>query len=285
MTTFYGLDALLHSVSLKTQHPKGVTSCDSLFLSIDPFHDRPYDSSLVTHSNHTRIRKSASGIRLYQNNTLLSHLRIKPGPTHELFDVLAACLFVLSPGQSIAALGFAAGGFMAPLRGMYGEHHIHGIDLDSQGWDLFSESTHSWNGHTRFTKADACKWLRQSRKKYDAILEDLSAPQGRDIVKPTVCWTELPSLCFSKLKPQGIMIANFFPPLPVSWKKLADCLSLQGKHPVTVIHLDDYHNRIFIIGDYPYTTRDLSTRLMCALDIVHSRQADRFSLRKIKTTV
>ena len=62
---------------------------------------------------------------------------------------------------------------MAPLRAMGGAHAMSAVDLDDAGYGIYSGVVDDWGGELEFEKADAVKWLRGQRRKFDAIVEDL----------------------------------------------------------------------------------------------------------------
>ena len=78
----------------------------------------------------TTITPTKHGLRLSQHGVVISELRTSAGPTHSVFDVLAAAIAVLAPTGRIGVLGFAGGGMIAPLRGLGVASVIDSVDLD-----------------------------------------------------------------------------------------------------------------------------------------------------------
>jgi hypothetical protein len=56
-----------------------------------------------------RIERTRRGARMIEGDVVLSEILARPGPTHSLFDLLAAAVTALSPGPRLAVLGFAGG--------------------------------------------------------------------------------------------------------------------------------------------------------------------------------
>ena len=110
-----------------------------------------------------RIVRTRRGLRLLEGDVILSELLARPGPTHCLFDVLAACVAALAPGPRIALLGFAGGGIVAPLRAMGFPHAIEAVDLDPTGEKLFRELARHWAGEVRVARMDALEWLAREQ--------------------------------------------------------------------------------------------------------------------------
>ena len=60
-----------------------------------------------------KIVRTRRGARIVDDDVVLSEILAKPGPTHSLFDLLAAAVATLAPGPRFAMLGFAGGGIVA----------------------------------------------------------------------------------------------------------------------------------------------------------------------------
>ncbi len=80
-----------------------------------------------------QVKPTKIGLRLSQHGVVLSEMRTSPGPTHSVFDVLAAALAVLAPNQRIGVLGFAGGGMLAPLRGLGVTGPVEAVALERTG--------------------------------------------------------------------------------------------------------------------------------------------------------
>ena len=129
------------------------------------------------------ITPTEHGLRLSQHGVVLSELRTSSGPTHSVFDVLAASLAVLAPAGRLGVLGFAGGGMMAPLRALGVPTVIDSVDLDRAGYDLFREHCPHWSEGVNWQQADAVAWLRQQPRDFALLLDDLSVPQDDDVFK------------------------------------------------------------------------------------------------------
>ena len=166
------------------------------------------------------------GLRLSQHGVVISELRTSPGPTHSVFDVLAALIAVLQPGGRVGVLGFAGGGMMAPLRGLGVETRIDSVDLDPAGYNLFRRHCPEWVGHVRWQQSDALAWLKRQAPDFGLLMDDLSISHQGDVVKPLICWSTLPELMQRRLLPGGVAIFNLMLPRGGRWnpdlKRLAD---------------------------------------------------------------
>jgi hypothetical protein len=227
-----------------------------------------------------RIVRTRRGFRLVSRGLVLSEVRDRPGPTHTLFDVLAAAVSALSPGPRVALLGFAAGGLVAPLRAMGFEGPIEAVDLDVAALGLFRHVCDRWAGEVRVAQADAVEWLRRPARTWDLVLDDLSVEAEGEIVKPGATWSRLPHLAARRLAPGGVFVANLLPLPGVPWPDLVD-RALEPWRRKRVVHLDDYENRIALAGRALPEAAEISRRLRATLRSIGSAQAGRLSVRKV----
>lgn len=232
-------------------------------------------------SKDVKIIDEGRTIRMDQQGSILSHLSKEPGPTDSLFDILAAILHTFSMGPHIAVLGFAGGGIMGPLRAMHGEETIHAVDLDSSGHSLFIRHGRSWAEDLRYQEAEAGAWLKASKRRFDAIFEDLSIPAQSEVEKPTISLKEIPHLAAKRLKPKGIYLANLFPPLKDGWTRTLETVASSYQRAVLICP-DDYYNRLVLAGNFTDSVRDIRSKLNYALDYIGSEQANAFSIRSFQ---
>lgn len=225
-----------------------------------------------------RLRRHQRGIRLEQHGAILSELPDRPGPTHSIFDVLTAAVYLWAPGPQVAMLGFAGGGMIAALRAMGGSQTIHGVDLDEKSYQLFAEVAQEWAGEVYFSRADAGDWLRAQRRRFHAIVEDLSIPKNGEVMKPSLSWESLPGLMTKRLRPGGLTVTNV---LPTTGMRRGDwieaCVHLGGLE----VTFDEYENRIFVQGPIPPSAREAGRQLRQALDQIGSDIAPGIRVRSL----
>lgn len=225
------------------------------------------------------VLRTRLGLRLSQHGVVISELRTTPGPTHSVFDVLAALVAVLSPAGRFGLLGFAGGGMMAPLRFLGVSVPVETVDLDAASHRLFRRHCRSWAGEVAWEHQDAVAWLRRQRGRFDLLLEDLSIPQDDDVVKPDVSWRVLPSLIPSRLRTSGFAVFNLLRPVDESWAAGLERVG-EGFRETRIIHLDEFENRIVVAGDAVPPARELGAALRETLRRLRSRQADRLWVRR-----
>lgn len=226
-----------------------------------------------------KIQKTRHGLRLSQHGVVLSELRTTAGPTHSVFDVLAALVAGLAPTGRVGVLGFAGGGVMAPLRALGHEGRIDSCDLDRAGYDLFCRHCREWASQVRWRRADAVAWLRGQPSGFRLLVEDLSVPSGGDVTKPLVSWEVMPGLMRSKLAPDGVAVFNLLRPQHATWARAMAGVT-EGFAEARVLELEEYENRILVAGAELPTARDLGRQMREALARIRSRQATRVRARR-----
>ena len=230
-----------------------------------------------------KIVRTRRGARIVADDVVLSEILAKPGPTHSLFDLLAAGVTTLSPGPRFAMLGFAGGGMVAPLRALGCDFAVHAVDLDVGAEALFRELSDGWAGDVRLDEADADQWLARRRKKYDVIVEDLSVPSPAGTVKPYVSFDLLPQRIRMRLQPEGVVIINLLPLPGTEWDAIYARVSSPYQRAV-VVHLDEYENRVLIAGDAIPDAREVGQRLRAELRSIGSDVLRQMRLKTLRFT-
>jgi hypothetical protein len=226
-----------------------------------------------------RVIRTAYGARVVDGRSFLSKVRDTPGPTDEVFDVLAAAI-AEAPAGPAAVLGFAGGGMISPLRAMGDRRPIEAVDLDVSAEPLFRELCGGWCGTVRVDHGEAAAWLATRRTRFAAITDDLST-EGRDgATKPRSSLEALPGTIAARLRRDGWAIANALPVEGLSWAALVGRLA--GALPeVRVVHLHDHENRVVIAGRRLPGARALSARLRARLAAIGSSQARKIGVRTL----
>jgi hypothetical protein len=225
------------------------------------------------------IQSTRHGVRLSQHGVVISELRTSPGPTHSVFDVLAAVIAVLAPRGRIGILGFAGGGIIAPLTALGVTTRLAAVDLDRGSYNLFRRHCPAWSGRVAWQQADAAEWLRRQPAPFDLLLDDLSVPCDDDVVKPEISWNGMGGLMRQKLKPQGFAICNLLPSAHGRWEpRLGQLAGLFEAN--LVLHLDEFDNRILIAARTLPSAHALGRQVRQQLQAIRSRQAGRIHIRR-----
>ncbi len=226
-----------------------------------------------------RIVRRRGAVLIRSGDVLISKILARPGPTHELLDILAATA-VLAPGSRIALLGFGGGGILAPLRAMRCHHRVAAVDLSRASAALFWQVGRSWCGAVTVAHTDAQRWLARRRGRFDLIIEDLSIEEDGDVIKPAISFDALPELMARRLSPRGLVVVNLLPMPGRPAKTLLDRLRRPFRFALE-LPLTDYENRLLVAGGTRLDARQTSLRLRAALDRIRSRQARRFAVRTL----
>ncbi|MBM4378633.1 MAG: hypothetical protein FJ086_04930 [Deltaproteobacteria bacterium] len=155
--------------------------------------------------------RTRHGARLVHGRSIVSSLPAQAGPTHSVFDLLAAATVLLTDARRVALLGFAAGGSLAPLRALGCSAAVRAADLEISGVEVFRDLASAWGGDVKVAKAEASAWLRRQRTPFDVVIDDLSVVVPGDVRKPEVSFTTIPSLAARKLRPGGVALLNLLP--------------------------------------------------------------------------
>ncbi len=225
-----------------------------------------------------RLCRTRRGGRIEQHGVLLSELAGRPGPTHTLFDVLAAALAAFAPGPRLLVLGFAGGSVVAPLRALGAASPLTAVDLSTAGEPLFRELSARWCGRVRVVQAEAGAFLARAQRPFDGVLEDLSIPVGGDLVKPSASYGALPAAIARRLRPGGVAVLNLLPTPGWPWARALEAARRPFAHALE-LRLADYVNRIVLASDAPLSPRREGARLRAALRRLRSRQAGRLAVR------
>ncbi len=227
------------------------------------------------------ITTTRHGLRLSQHGVVISEMRTSAGPTHSVFDVLAALILVLAPSGRVGVLGFAGGGMMAPLAALGVDRGIDSVDLDQESHALFCRHCPAWAGRVAWEHADAEAWLRRQPSDFSLLMDDLSVPCDGDVTKPAISWEVLPGAMRSRLRTGGITVANLLPPSGGPWEPALSKMA-RGSGTARIIHLDDFVNRILVAGDDLPSARWIGSGLRVGLRRIGSRQAGRIHVRALR---
>ncbi len=231
--------------------------------------------------NPVTRRRTRRGWRLLQHGTVLSEVLLRPGPTHSVFDVLAAACLLHPDARDMAMLGFGGGSTVAALRALGSHAHVHGVDLDPHGLELLTQGgAANWLQPFAWSQGDAIPWLRGTRRRFDVVVEDLSVPLDADIEKPASTWGLLPTLIAERLQPGGLAVFNLLRPPRVGWE--AGLRQVASPFQAAVmLTLNDFQNRILIAGGHPLAARTVGSSIRHALRRIGSEQAERLAVRSV----
>lgn len=206
---------------------------------------------------------------MVRGGATLSEVLRAPGPTHSVFDVLAAAMAAFAPANQaqarIALLGFAGGALVAPLRAMNCEAPLRCVDIDLAGLEVFERLCGGWAGKVEVQSADAVAFLRRQRTPFDMIIDDLSVlgPEGE--TKPEVSLDPLPRLIRENLKPGGIAITNVLDMPKRPFTELERTIAAPWRATASV-QIDEHVNRVLLSANNLPSARMLNKTMN---DLLH----------------
>lgn len=227
-----------------------------------------------------KLIRTRNGARLVEAGTVVSEILRAPGPSHTLFDVLAAAAAALTPGPRVLLLGFAGGGIVAPLRAMGFDGELEAVDLSLDGARIFRELSAAWAGEVRVHPAEASAWIGNDLRRWDLVVEDLFLDGPSGMAKPDVCRAQLPRLLARRLGPRSVAVVNVLPVPGLAFRELVQPLVAPYPRRL-VVHLDEYENKLVLGGRALAGARAVSHALRGALRGIGSKQARRISVESI----
>lgn len=221
------------------------------------------------------------GGQLLHGGHVVSEVLREPGPTQSVFDVLAAAVAVTSPGPDVCMLGFAGGGTVAALRALGRTDEVHGVDLDTSGARLFARWARGWQGEVKVHRADAAEFLRGTRGRFAAVIEDLSVQlEDGDVQKPGVSIETLPPLIGRALRPDGVAVLNMLPTAPHDWRHVLAHAAAPFRQTL-VVHLAGWENRVLVGAGKLPSAREFEDTLVDALLRLGSELAREVDVRTL----
>ncbi len=226
--------------------------------------------------------RTRRGARVMYGKYVLSEVLARPGPTHSVFDVMAALISVAKPyADAIAMLGFAGGGIVAPLRALGVRGRVSAVDLSVEAVPWFRRLSRSWSGAVDVTKGDAVPWVSRRRGRFDVVIDDLSEQIDGDIFKPSVSLERLPQPMAAALRPGGLVVINAIPSPSYLWEESL-WFHLQPHRDARAVRLFDFENHILLAGERLPTAPRLGRLLRQALRRLGSKLATRVSVHTVR---
>lgn len=228
-----------------------------------------------------KILRTRGGARVLHGAHVLSELRALPGPTHSVFDVLAAAVVLCEPAGPLLMLGFAGGGMVAPLRALAWDAPIEAVDLSLAAVPTFRALSRAWAGEVRVRRAEAGAFLARGGRAFGCVVEDLSQQLPGDVVKPAVSFGPLPAQIARRLAPGGVCVINLLP--QPGWSLASTRARLLKPHTRALrVVLDDFQNEVLLAGAQLPPAAAAARTLRLILRTLGSRQAERFTVRTVR---
>jgi spermidine synthase len=208
--------------------------------------------------SRVEVRVGRGGRSLRIDGTYASWYAPGKPPTGSVWDALAVPLLLLPPARrrSILILGMGGGSAARLARSVAPGAEIVGVEFDlevvraARRWFDLDEIG------VEVVVGDAHAYLRRSRRRFDAILEDVFVGSGRAVHKPE--WLPEPGLALAaaRLAPGGLLISNAID------EAAEVARALRALRPTVLqIEVEDYDNRILVGAPRAATARSLRARV------------------------
>jgi spermidine synthase len=167
------------------------------------------------------------------------------------WDLLAAAALLRPSGKpaSILMLGIAGGTALRTLRHLLPEVSLTGIDLDAELIDLARQEMHLDEAGAEIIIADAYAWMRQNKRRFDVIIDDLYLAGDDDVFRAETCNADWLDLLKCSLSPGGILALNLVIGPGHRAKQTATRKNLSALFPsVRSLRTEESLNEILVAG-------------------------------------
>lgn len=177
------------------------------------------------------------------------------------WDLIAAAALLHGSGrpQSILMLGVAGGTALRSLRQLLPDAELTGIDLDAELISLAEKEMYLSQTGARIEIADAYTWMKNNRRKFDIIIDDLYLAGEEDVFRSAKCDGDWLSLIGKSLAPGGILALNLVTGAGHRAKQTATRKRLAALFPtVRSLTTPDSLNEVLAAGENVATTSRLT---------------------------
>ncbi len=201
------------------------------------------------------------------------------------WDLLAAAAMLRPSGKpaSILMLGVAGGTALRTLRHLLPEVSLTGIDLDAELIALAEKEMHLGDAGAEIVIADAYEWVKNNKRRFDVILDDLYLAGEDDVFRADTCDADWLGLLKSSLAPGGILALNLVTGSGHRVKQTATRKNLTARFPrVRALLTEDSMNEILVAGDDVATGSRLAEHTASFADWRDRMFWKRIKVRKLK---
>jgi len=168
------------------------------------------------------------------------------------WDLLAAAAMLRQAGKpaSILMLGVAGGTALRTLRHLLPEVSLTGIDLDAELIALAEKEMHLDGTGSEIVIADAYAWMKEDKRRFDVILDDLYLAGDEDVFRADTCDADWLGILRGSLAPGGILALNLVTGPGHRAKQSATRKNLAARFPcVRSLSTEESLNEILVAGD------------------------------------
>jgi len=197
--------------------------------------------------------------------------------TGSVWDALACALLALPPGRrrSVLLLGLGGGSAARVVRAVAPRARIVGVEIDPDVVRLARRWFDLDALGVEVVVDDAASFLARTRRRFDAVLEDVFVGDARRLRKPP--GFPEPGLDHVKrvLRPGGVVACNTLD----ESAEVRSALAARFRR-LACVGIDDYDNRVFVASDGPLTAAGL--RDAVAKDPVLGPSLAALSFRRVR---
>ncbi len=201
------------------------------------------------------------------------------------WDLIAAGA-LLHPSEkpaSILMLGVAGGTALRTLRHLLPDTTLTGIDLDGELITLAREEMELGETGAEIVIADAYEWMKNNKRKFDVIIDDLYLAGDDDVFRADECDGDWLSLTKQSLAPGGMLAINLVTgpghraKQSETRKRVCDRFS-----SIRVLSTEESMNEILVMGENVATGSALQPYLAAFTDWRDRMFWRRIKVRKLK---
>jgi spermidine synthase len=130
------------------------------------------------------------------------------GAAGAVWQTLAAPLIWLPSCSRVLMLGLGGGAVARAIRGFAPEAEIVGVEIDADVIAAARRHLRLDDLRVEVVHAAAEDFLRRSRRRYDAIIEDVFVGPSRTVGKPPWLLEWGYAMAWKRLRPHGILVSN-----------------------------------------------------------------------------
>jgi len=196
-------------------------------------------------ASRVEVRLGRKGRALRINGTFASWYQPGRTQTGSVWDALAAPLLLLPPARrrSVLILGLGGGSAARIVRALAPRAEIVGVEFDPEVVRAAREHFDLDEIGVRVVEDDARNYLGGTRRRFDAVLEDVFVGSARSVRKPP--WLPVPGLARAArlVRRGGLLVSNTID------ETTAVAAEMRRLYPATLgVAIEGFENRIVVGG-------------------------------------
>lgn len=159
------------------------------------------------------VRRAGNTVRLYTDGVFHSSFNPERPVTGGVWDLLSLPAFFFPEGpRNVLLLGVGGGTVIRQLQQLFPKVRITGVDLSKVHLDIARRFFGVDENHAELIEADAITWLRNCRRKFDFIIDDLFGGTAGDPARAVALDAAWCKILAERLNSGGILAVNTLSP-------------------------------------------------------------------------